>query len=69
MGMAVFGFLIGVLVVWLSKTPQKMINSLMRFLLVFSLYALVWIIYTRLQSGQAFHTEIFLIIPVFMYFF
>lgn len=63
------GFIIGVLAFFSAKDGIRLVERYIHVLLFFTLYAAIWIIIKRLEGGQAFHTEIFLILPLAIFLF
>jgi len=67
--MGMLGFPIAVILLSATRRPSRFIASFFWALLAASPYAMAWIIRKRVEGGQAFHEEIFLILPIAVYFF
>jgi len=64
-----FAFPVAVVLYFSTRFPHRLVASFFWGLLIASPYAIGWIVLKRIEGGQAFHTEIFLIVPLAVYFF
>jgi hypothetical protein len=64
---SLFGYLSGLISVCAADRPYDLIERFFKLLSLGLLYALPMIVLKRIQHGQAFHTEIFLVMPVLVY--
>jgi O-antigen ligase len=67
--LGMLGFPIAVILFSVTRAPNRLIAGFFWALLAASPYAMAWIARKRVEGGQAFHTEIFLVVPVAVYFF
>ncbi len=67
--LGMLGFPIAVILFSVTRKPSRLITGFFWTLLAASPYAMAWIARKRIAGGQAFHTEIFLIVPLATYFF
>ncbi len=68
-GLAMTAFPIGLAMIAESRDPLKTVHAYFVVLLLASVYMAVEIVIQRRQGGQAFHEEIFLLIPLAVYWF
>lgn len=68
MGLAMLSLPTAVIVFWAARDKLKIPRRFLQMLLIAVPYALAWIVIKRLQGGQAFHTEMFLLVPLMVYF-
>lgn len=69
LGIAVFGFPLAMILFWAVQDGLKLAHRYMQLLLLTVPYMFAWIVIKRLEGGQAFHTEIFLTVPLAVYFY
>lgn len=69
MAMGMIGFPLGVILFWLVGDRPLVARRFLQSLLLISPVVIGWVVATRIEGGQAFHTEIFLFIPLAVYFF
>lgn len=69
LAMGVLGFPIAVILFFAVEKPYKLVATFFWALLGAGLYAAALIVVKRIEGGQAFHSEIFLIVPLAVYFF
>lgn len=68
-GLAMTAFPIGLAMIAESRDPLKTVHAYFVVLLLASVYMTVEIVLQRRQGGQAFHEEIFLLVPLAVYWF
>jgi hypothetical protein len=66
-GLASMGFFVGVLTLGAARDPLRLMRAYFTLLWLALLYVVPMVVIKRLQHGQAFHTEVFLIVPLLMH--
>lgn len=69
LGIGVLGLPLAVVMFWGARDHLLIAKRFMLGLLLVMPVVIGWVVFTRLQGGQAFHTEIFLFVPLGIYFF
>ena len=69
MGIGVIGFPLGVILFWLIGDHLLVARRFLQSLLLVMPVVMGWVIAKRIEGGQAFHIEIFLFVPLAVYFF
>lgn len=69
LGVGFFGLPLAVIMFWGISDHLQVAKRFMLGLLLVMPVVIAWVAFTRLQGGQAFHTEIFLFVPLGIYFF
>lgn len=67
--LAMASFLVAFAHIRFHPSPLRSIRRLFYALLLASAYMGAWIVYKRFDAGHAFHVEIFLVVPLAIYFF
>lgn len=68
-GISFLGFPVAIIIYFTVANSRRLVSTFFWALLIVAPYEIAWIIVKRLEGGQAFHMEIFLIIPLAVYFF
>lgn len=69
MAISIIGFPLGVVLFWLIGNKFIVARRFLQGLLLVLPIVLGWVVVKRIEGGQAFHTEIFLFVPLAVYFF
>lgn len=69
LGIGFIGLPLAVIMFWGISDHLLVARRFMLGLLLVMPVVIGWVVFTRLQGGQAFHTEIFLFVPLAIYFF
>jgi O-antigen ligase len=66
-GLAAMGYLVAVLTFGAARDPLRLMRTYFTLLWLALLYVVPMVVIKRLQHGQAFHTEVFLILPLMIH--
>jgi hypothetical protein len=66
-GLAPMGYLVAVLTLGAARDPLRLMRAYFTLLWLALLYVVPMVVIKRLQHGQAFHTEAFLIVPLLIH--
>ncbi len=69
MGIGVLGFPLGVILFWLIGDHLLVARRFLQSLLLVMPVVMGWVVAKRIEGGQAFHIEMFLFLPLAVYFF
>ena len=68
LALATLGFLLAILFYWSVENRFSLVERTLWLLALSIPYVATWVVLKRIEDGQAFHTEIFLFIPLMVFF-